>query len=433
MVGSSLVRRTKRNADDAKSTTKAALESHQLTTMSRIYPLIFLFSLAIAGCGEKQITNAPPAAKNVLVTKVRAMDVPVQLHEFGRLSSPESVNVQPQVNGRIMEVHFVEGQEVKKGDLLFVIDPRPFQADLEQSQGQLKSDQAQLALDQRNLQRDEQMQHVVSEQAKDIDRTQVDNLQGAVAKDQASIDLAKLNLEYCYIRSPTDGRTGRRLVDPGNYVATGGATLVNIQLQDPVYVDFTISENDLAQLRENMGQGRTLSVDLATPSRPDIVKTGKLSFLDNSVSTQSGTALLRATIPNKDRYLWPGQYVNVTLTLQILKDALVVPSQTVQLGGKGTYLFAVKPEDTVEQRLVTQGVRYQDLVVVSQGVKPGETVVVEGQLALGNGMKVNPKEYPSATPAPPPAHGVLTERDSQKDSTSSDKQESSAVKSMPAL
>jgi len=433
MVGSSLVRRTKRNADDAKSTTKAALESHQLTTMSRIYPLIFLFSLAIAGCGEKQITNAPPAAKNVLVTKVRAMDVPVQLHEFGRLSSPESVNVQPQVNGRIMEVHFVEGQEVKKGDLLFVIDPRPFQADLEQSQGQLKSDQAQLALDQRNLQRDEQMQHVVSEQAKDIDRTQVDNLQGAVAKDQASIDLAKLNLEYCYIRSPTDGRTGRRLVDPGNYVATGGATLVNIQLQDPVYVDFTISENDLAQLRENMGQGRTLNVDLATPSRPDIVKTGKLSFLDNSVSTQSGTALLRATIPNQDRYLWPGQYVNVTLTLQILKDALVVPSQTVQLGGKGTYLFAVKPEDTVEQRLVTQGVRYQDLVVVSQGVKPGETVVVEGQLALGNGMRVNPKEYPSATPAPPPAHGVLTERDSQKDSTSSDKQESSAVKSMPAL
>lgn len=401
--------------------------------MPRIYPLIFLLPLAIAGCGEKQITNAPPAAKNVLVTKVQAMDVPVQLHEFGRLSSPESVNVQPQVNGRIMEVHFVEGQEVKKGDLLFVVDPRPFQADLEQSQGQLKSDQAQLALDQRNLQRDEQMQHVVSEQAKDIDRTQVDNLQGAVAKDQASIDLAKLNLEYCYIRSPTDGRTGRRLVDPGNYVATGGATLVNIQLQNPVYVDFTISENDLAQLRENMGQGKTLTVDVATPARPDIVKSGNLTFLDNSVSTQSGTALLRATIPNKDRYLWPGQYVNVTLTLQILKDALVVPSQTVQLGGKGTYLFALKPDDTVEQRLVTQGVRYQDLVVVSQGAKPGETVVVEGQLALGNGMKVSPKEYPSATPAPPPAHGVLTERDSQKDSTSSDKQESSPVKSMPAL
>src|SRR5271166_6190728 len=374
--------------------------------MSRLHPLIFLLSLAIAGCGEKQITNVPPASKNVLVTKVQAMDVPVQLHEFGRLSSPESVNVQPQVSGRITEVHFVEGQEVKKGDLLFVIDPRPFQADLEQSQGQLKSDQAQLALDQRNLQRDEQMQHVVSEQAKDIDRTQVDNLQGAVAKDQASIDLAKLNLEYCYIRSPSDGRTGRRLVDPGNYVATGGATLVNIQLQDPVYVDFTISENDLAQLRESMGQGHTLNVDLATPSRPDIVKTGKLSFLDNSVSTQSGTALLRATIPNKDRYLWPGQYVNVTLTIQILKEASVVPSQTVQMGGKGTYLFVVKP---------------------------GENVGVEGELALANGMKVNPKEYQSATPGPSPSRGALSQKDAQKDSTPGGKQENSAVKSMPAL
>ncbi len=404
--------------------------------MSRIHPLIVFLSLAIAACDQKKMTNAPPAVKNVLVTKVQAMDVPVQLHEFGRLSSPESVNVQPQVNGRIMEVHFVEGREVKKGDLLFVIDPRPFQADLEQSQGQLKSDQAQLDLAQRDLQRDEQIgqQRFVSAQQIDRDRAQVENLQGAVAKDQASIDVAKLNLEYCYVRSPTDGRTGRRLVDPGNYVAAGGAILVNIQLQDPVYVDFTISENDLAQLRENMERGNSLRVDVLMPSKPDIVKTGKLSFLDNSVSTQSGTAMLRATIPNQDRYLWPGQYVNVTLTLQVLKDALVLPSQTVQMGGKGTYLFALGPDNTAEQRQVTQGVRYQDMVVVSQGVKPGETVVVEGQLALGNGMKVNPKEYPLATPAPPPpSREALTERDSQKDSTSGGKQESSAVKSMPAL
>jgi multidrug efflux system membrane fusion protein len=153
--------------------------------------------------------------------------------------------------------------------------------------------------------------------------------------------------------------------------------------------------------------------------------------LDNSVSTQSGTALLRATIPNPDRYLWPGQYVNVTLTLQILKDASVVPNQTVQMGGKGTYLFAVNPDQTVEQRLVTQGVKYQDLVVVSQGVKPGETVVVEGQLALGTGMKVNPREYPTATPAP--SQGALTERDSQKESPAGAKPEGSTVKPMPAL
>jgi multidrug efflux system membrane fusion protein len=326
------------------------------------------------------------------------MDVPVQLHEYGRLTSPETVNVQPQVSGRVTEVHFVEGQEVKKGDLLFVIDPRPFQADLEQAQGQLRSNQAQLGLNQRNLQRDEQIgqQRFVSAQQIDADRSQVENLQGAVAKDQAAIDMAKLNLEYCSVRSPVDGRTGRRLVDPGNYVATGGPVLVNIQRLDPVYVDFTISENDLTRLRENMAINR-LSVEVTTPSKPEVAKEGSLTFLDNSVSTQAGTVLLRATIPNPDRYLWPGQYVNVALTLQVLKDALVVPNQTVQIGGKGEYLFAVKSDNTVEQRQVKQGVRYRELAVISEGVSVGDTVVVEGQLALGNGTKVNPMPYHSGT------------------------------------
>jgi membrane fusion protein, multidrug efflux system len=402
--------------------------------MLRIRPLILLLTFAISGCGQKPAANAPLPAKNVLVTQVKAMDVPVQIHEFGRASSPENVNIQPQVSGRITEVHFVEGQEVKKGDLLFVIDPRPFQASLEQSQGQLKADQAQLELDRKNLQRDEQTGpgRFVSVQQMDTDRAQIQIFEGAVIKDQAAIDQAKLNLEYCYVSSPLDGRTGRRLVDPGNYVGTGGSTLVNIQRQDPVYVDFTISENDLARLRQNMARGNALKVDVVAPSRPDVAKTGTLSLLDNSVSTQSGTAMLRATIPNPDRYLWPGQYVNVTLTLQILKDAAVVPNQTVQLGGKGTYLFVVTADNTVEQRQVTQGVRYQDLVVVSQGVKPGETVVVEGQLALGNGMKVNPKEYPSGTPPPAP-QGALTERNNPQDSDSGGKEGTSAIKPGPAL
>jgi membrane fusion protein, multidrug efflux system len=395
---------------------------------------MFLLAIAISGCGEKHAAVAPPP-KNVLVTQVKTVDVPVQIHEFGRTSSPEDVNVQPQVAGRIIEVRFVEGQDVKKGDLLFVIDPRPFLASLEQAQGQLKSDQAQWELNRRNLQRDEHMGQgrFVSAQQIDTDQAQVQIFEGAVVKDQAAIDQANLNLEYCYVRSPIDGRTGRRLVDPGNYASTGGATLVNIQRQDPVYVDFTISENDLARLRQNFAQGNTLKVEAVTPSKPDVVKTGTLSFLDNSVSTQSGTAMLRATFPNPDRYLWPGQYVNVTLTLDVLKDAPVVPSQTVQLGGKGTYLFAVRPDNTVEQRPVTQGVSYQDLVVVSQGVKPGETVVVEGQIALANGTKVNPAPYPSGPPSVPPQQAVLSERDTQKNSTSGSKQQGVAVKPDKAL
>jgi membrane fusion protein, multidrug efflux system len=396
--------------------------------------LFSVTALVLSGCDQQSTTGqSETAPKNVLVTRVRAADVPVQIHEFGRVVSPQSVNIQPQVSGRVTEVHFVEGQDVKKGDLLFVIDPRPFQAQLEQSQAQLVSDTAELQLSQRDLERDEKIerQRFVSEQQIDRDKANVDNFKGAVGRDQASIDLAKLNLEYCYVRSPGNGRTGRRLVDPGNYVATGGATLVNIQLQDPVYVDFNISENDLAHLRDNVSPGNPLKVEVIAPSRPEIAKAGKLSFFDNSVSSQAGTVLLRATVPNEDRYLWPGQYVNVTLTLQVLKDALVVPSQTVQLGGKGSYLFVVKPDKTVEQRLVPQGVRYQDLVVVPEGVQAGETVVVEGQISLANGTKVNPKEYPSATPSP--TAGGLTRKETEPNQPAQGQQESSIVQPTPAL
>jgi multidrug efflux system membrane fusion protein len=398
-----------------------------LPLMPKFALMTALFSMALAACGPKPEAARAAPPKNVLVTRVTTMDVPVQLLQFGRLSSPESVNIQPQVSGRVTEVHFVEGQEVKKGDLLFVIDPRPFQADLEQSQGQLKSDRAQLALNGRNLQRDEQMQRFVSAQQIDADRAQVENFQGAVAKDQAAIDLAKLNLEYCSVRSPLDGRTGRRLVDPGNYVATGGATLVNIQRLDPVYVDFTISENDLTRLRENMARNQ-LTVEVTTPSKPEVVKEGSLSFLDNSVSTQAGTVLLRATIPNADRYLWPGQYVNVALTLQILKGALIVPSQTVQVGGKGDYLFTLKADNTAEQRQVKQDVRYRESVVVSQGISAGDTVVVEGQLALANGMKVNPIPYHSATQTAQPEKGL-----SAREGPSADEKQNKAQAKEPAL
>ena len=374
----------------------------------------------LAGCGPSSPPNSTQqTVKNVLVTKALSKDVPVQLYEFGRIAAPETVDVKPQVSGRITEVHFTEGQDVKKGDLLFVIDPRPFQADLEQAQAQLQSDSAQLDLNKNNLQRDEKIgpQHFVSEQQIDTDKANVKNFQGAVGRDQASIDRAKLNLEYCYVRSPIDGRTGRRLVDAGNYVATGAVSLINIQRQDPVYADFNISENDLARLRENM-PGNQLNVDVVAPTQPDVTKSGVLTFLDNAVSTQAGTVLLRATIPNSDHYLWPGQYVKVALTLQILKGAVVVPGQTIQLGGKGPYLFVVTPDDTVEQRLVTQGVRYRDLVVVADGLKADETVVVEGQLTIGTGAKVNPSPYRAGIPGGSPSANGLTQSQHSGDSNS---------------
>jgi membrane fusion protein, multidrug efflux system len=376
--------------------------------------LMLLLPLALVGCGQKPDSAQQQAPKNVLVTAVKRMDVPVQINQFGRVSSPETVNVKPQVAGRITEVHFQEGQEVKKGDLLFVIDPRPFQADLQQAQGQLKSDEAQLVVNRKNLQRDIEVgrQRFVSEQEIDNLRAQVLNFEGAVERDHAAIDRANLNLEYCYVKSPADGRTGRRLVDPGNYVGVGSDVLVNIQRLDRVYVDFSISENDLAQLRENM-PGNSLKVDVDQPSRPDAMRSGSLTFLDNTVSSTAGSVLLRATFPNEDRYLWPGQYVNVALTVQILKDALVVPNQTVQISKNGPYLFAVNADMTVDLRLVKPGVRYRDLIVVKEGVKEGETVVVEGQLALAKGTKVNSQPYqPSKPQGSTPGLGENTSRGS---------------------
>src|SRR6266404_5799528 len=322
---------------------------------------------ALAACGPSSPSSSTQqTAKNVLVTKALSKDVPVQLYEFGRIASPETVDVKPQVSGRITEVHFTEGQDVKKGDLLFVIDPRPFQADLEQAQAQLQSDSAQLDLNQNNLQRDEKIgtQHFVSEQQIDTDNANVKNFQG----------------------------------------------------QDPVYADFHISENDLARLRENM-PGNQLNVDVVAPTQPDVTKSGALTFLDNAVSPQAGTVLLRATIPNSDHYLWPGQYVKVALTLQILKGAVVVPSQSIQLGGKGPYLFVVKPDNTVEQRLVTQGVRYRDLAVVAEGLKADEIVVVEGQLTIGNGAKVNPAPYRGGVPGGSPSASGLTQSQHSGDSS----------------
>ena len=375
---------------------------------------MLLLPLALVGCGQKPDSAQQQAPKNVLVTTVKRLDVPVQINQFGRVSSPETVNAKPQVAGRITEVHFQEGQEVKKGDLLFVIDPRPFQADLQQAQGQLKSDEAQLEVNRKNLQRDIEVgrQRFVSEQEIDNLRAQVLNFEGAVEKDHAAIDRANLNLEYCYVKSPVAGRTGRRLVDPGNYVGIGSDVLVNIQRLDLVYVDFSISENDLARLRENMA-GNSLKVDVDQPSRPDAMRSGSLTFLDNSVSSTAGSVLLRATIPNEDRYLWPGQYVNVALTVQVLKDALVVPNQTVQISKNGSYLFAVNADMTVDLHLVKPGVRYRELSVVKEGVKDGETVVVEGQLALAKGMKVNAQPYqPSKPQGSTPGLGENTSRGS---------------------
>lgn len=355
-----------------------------------------------AGCdrgGEAQATMParPPAA--VSVAPAVAKDVPLYLEEIGRTSATESVTVLPQVTGKVMEVHFRDGAIVKKGDLLFTIDERPFQAVLDQANATLAQDQATLEWARSEFNRVEGLKNTGAVSATDLE-TKKNALAVAQAKlkgDQAAIEKAKLDLEYCKITSPIDGRTGHRLVDPGNVVSNsgpdGGTKMLSIQAVAPIYADFTVTESDLQSVREHMKDGK-LKVQSWIPSAPDEVpnpnelRDGELTFLDNAVQNGSGTVMLRATLDNKDGLFWPGQFVKVRLILQTLKDAVLVPSQATQIGQTGSYVFVVKSDSTAEIRPVTLGQKQGDLVVISKGINAGEKVITVGQMMVMPGGKV---------------------------------------------
>jgi len=324
---------------------------------------------------------AQPAARPASVAKVITKDVPVYLDEIGTCAAYETVQVQAQVSGQITQRLFQDGSEVKKGDPLFTIDPRPYQAALDQAK-------AQAALDQATLKRQEDLRtrKVISQQDYD---TAVANAQ----KSKAAADAAQVNLDYCYIKSPINGRVGLRNVDVGNLVGPSSAPLVTIQGLDPIYTDFTVAENDLPLVRKYLG-GPNVKVQTFSPDEKIAPRTGDLYFIDNAVQPGSGTVKARAVTPNPDRAFWPSQFVRVRLILDVLKDARLVPSQAVQISQSGPFVFVLKPDNTVDLRSVKPGQRQEgDLEVIESGVEAGETVVVTGQLALAPGTKVDPKPY----------------------------------------
>jgi multidrug efflux system membrane fusion protein len=322
----------------------------------------------------------------VTVTKAVIKDVPLYLDEIGTCAAYETVQVQAQISGKIIERHFQDGSDVKKGDPLFIIDPRPYQAALDQAK-------AQAALDQVTLKRQEDLRakKVVAQQDYDI---ALANAQ----KSQAAAEAAQVNLDYCYIKSPINGRVGLRNVDVGNLVGPSTPPLVTIQGLDPIYTDFTVAENDLPLVRKYLG-GPNVKVETYLADDSITPRTGDLYFIDNAVQPGSGTVKVRGVTSNPDRALWPSEFVLVRFILDTLKDATLVPSQAVQVSQSGPFVFVVKPDDTVELRPVTPGQRQQgDLIVVENGVKSGETVVVTGQLALSPGAKIAPQPYASQTP-----------------------------------
>jgi multidrug efflux system membrane fusion protein len=357
----------------------------------------------------------------VTIAQAEARNIPIQVRQIGSVEPVAVIAVKAQISGELKQVFFKEGQEVKKGEKLFEIDPRPYQQALDQAQAALQKDLALVSQAEANLARDraqaanakEQAQRyaglaaegVISKDQNDsyqttsevqveavkADEAALNSAKASIASDNAAIETAKLNLSYCYIVSPIDGRAGSLLLQAGNLVKANDTTaLVNINQLQPVYVTFSAPEQMLPEIRR-YDAGNALMVSatgVADGSNRAISATGRLSFIDNAVDNTTGTIKLKATFPNSDHTLWPGQFVTVAMTLRTLDHATVVPSEAIQSGQKGQFAFVVKADQTVETRSVTVGQTVDNQIVVETGISPGETVVTDGQLRLFPGAHV---------------------------------------------
>ena len=390
-----------------------------------------LLACLFTSCVNKAQQNfeRPPAP--VTVTVAITQDVPTYLDAIGKTVAREVVSIQSQVSGRITQIHFTDGADVKKGNLLFTIDTRPFEANLRQAQANVSKDIALKKQAEANLAKDvaqakwgevqvkrygelvksgvvprEQYEQLRASAdslnaAVDADRATVHSTEEAIKVDAAAVESAKVQLSYCYIRSPIDGRAGQRLVDVGNVVNPGGSggngsssgtsgsgnSLLVIERLDPIYADFTISQDKLVDVQQQMRAGR-LKTEVRLPDTPGNSVTGQLTFLNNAVENATGTVNLRATIPNDGHRFWPGRFVNIRLVLSTIHGAVLVPANAPQMSGKGSFVYVVKQDLSVEQRPVTLGQRQGDLIVVETGVEPGERVVTNGQLGVTPGGKV---------------------------------------------
>jgi multidrug efflux system membrane fusion protein len=317
-------------------------------------------------------------------------DVPVELRAIGTVEAYSTVEVRAQLGGVLEKVHFKEGDDVRPGDLLFSLDARPYQAALRSAQAALARDRVQSETAARDLERyaDLVKKEYVTQEEYDRIRTNSASLEASVQADQAAVENAQVQLEYCTIRSPIEGRTGQLNVHAGNVVKANGDTpLVVINQVRPIYVAFSVPEQNLADIRAGRAAG-ALDVMVKPSGGGDDPIAGRLTFLDNMVDRATGTLRLKATFPNADRVLWPGQFVDVGLRVSTHHDAILVPSRAIQTGQKGTFVFVIKPDDSVEARVVVAGPEVGAETVIEQGVADGDRVVTDGQLRLVDGTHV---------------------------------------------
>ncbi|MGC2328504.1 MAG: MdtA/MuxA family multidrug efflux RND transporter periplasmic adaptor subunit [Candidatus Sulfotelmatobacter sp.] len=353
----------------------------------------------VACTGAKQQAQAAgPRAVSVAIAPVTQQDVPVYLVGLGSVTAFYTANIKSRVDGQIMRVNFREGQTVKEGDLLIVIDPRPYQVQLEQMQAQLFKDQATLRDARLNLDRYTTLipSGSIAQQQVDTQKSLVDQLDGQVRTDQAQIDNAKLQIVYCNITAPFNGRVGLRQVDPGNIVHAADTTsmLILTQLQ-PIGVIFTLPENVLPTVAQHM-KNSTLEVDAFNADNQTKLATGKLMTIDNQIDPTTGTDKLKAVFDNKDNQLWPNQFVNTKLLLETRKNSTVVPTAAILRGPQGTFVYVVKSDQTVEARPVTVSITEGDTTAVASGLHPGDMVVTDGQDKLQSGSKIVPRNVPAA-------------------------------------
>ncbi len=401
-----------------------------------------LLLLALLGAGCASLGDAPPAKQGkgqgvpVTIAGVALKDVPLDIQVIGNVEAYSTITVKCQVPGELTKVHFREGDYVGKGDLLFSIDPRPFEAHLNQAEANLARDEAQLGQAQANLSRDmaqekylrsqvarsealfkegiisrdllEQLQANADalSQVLNADRAAIRSAQAAVVAGTAAVATTRLQLGYTTIRSPIDGRTGNLAVKEGNLVAANATDLMTITQVQPIYATFSVPEIHLAAIKEYMAHGK-LPVTATLQDGASGQETGELAFVDNSVDPSTGTIKLKGAFANSERKLWPGQFVRVSLRLTTHRDVLVVPNQAVQTGQEGTFVYVVKQDRTVEARPVVTGLRSDLDIVIGKGLSAGESVVTEGHLRLAPGMRVQMRGgQPAAGPkGPPPGEG----------------------------
>jgi membrane fusion protein, multidrug efflux system len=353
----------------------------------------------LPACGgkNKEVAAAPAQqmAMTVPVTVATAAQktVPVEVRAIGTVETYFTVTVKSQIDGALEKAYFAQGQDVKKGQLLYTIDRSPFEATLHQLEANLARDsaQAQNARVQSERYATLQQQGVVSKDQYDTFRTNAEALDATVRADQAAIENAKINLGYCSIFSPMEGRTGSLLVQPGNLVKNNDTSLVVINQIAPIYVDFSVPEKHLTQIR-GYGARSRLRVTATIPGQENRPLEGVLDFINNTVDSTTGTIMLKGTFANEEKRLWPGQFVNVVLDLSALANATVVPSQAVQTGQNGQYVFVVKTDHSVDMRPVVSGETVEGETVIEKGIEPGAVVVTDGQLMLFPGARVSIKK-----------------------------------------